>query len=97
MENFEMLNEVLKNWLHSIKEEIAEEVTKKVLESLDISNSKDKIYSAIEICEISKIAISTLNRWAADGLRYTNTGKRTKRFFTIEDIEIYKRKNKIKR
>lgn len=97
MDNFEILNELLKNWLISVEEKIVVEVTKRVLEIVDDSCNRDKQYSAKEICEISKISISTLNRWIKRDLGHTNTGRRTKRFFTVNDIESYKKKYKNRR
>lgn len=97
MENLQTFDSILKNWLISIEEKITEEVTNRVLERIGNDIANDRIYDASEICKVNKITIATLNRWVKNGLRYTNTGKRTKRFFTIQDIEKYKKENKTKR
>lgn len=97
MENLQTFDSILKNWLISIEEKITEEVTNRVLERIGKEIANDKIYDASEICKINKITIATLNRWVKNGLRYTSTGKRTKRFFTVQDVEKYKKENKTKR
>jgi len=97
MENFDLLNEALKIWLISAREIITTETAKQVSEAFEDYNAREKIYSATEICKICNISIATLNRWIKNGLYCSNTGNGTKRFFTIKDIEKYKKENRTNR
>ena len=94
METQELLNALIKNALSSYKEEFVMEIAELVLERIETDVGNDKSHKSNEIAAICNISISTLNRWAKDGLKYTSSGKGTQRYFTIKDVNNFKKKHK---
>jgi DNA invertase Pin-like site-specific DNA recombinase len=90
METHELFEELIKNVVFALKEELVREVTELVIDRIETDVGNDKSYKASEIIKICNVSLSTLNRWTTKGLRYTQTEKRTQRYFTIKDVNNFK-------
>lgn len=76
-------------------EDFIDRVARRVIELQKESREKaNKLYTAKEICDIYRISPATLERWIRVGLKYENTGSKTKRLFTIENVEKFKTKKR---
>ena len=73
-------------------DDFIDRIARKVIEIQNESSVKTKKrFTKSEICEMYRISPATLERWIRAGLKYENTGSRTTRYFTIENIENFKK------
>lgn len=75
--------------LVNIKDDVMQELELKFLE-LEIKNEKlEKPMTSKEICQHYKISSSTLERYIRNGLKFKNSGKKSKRLFTKNDFNNF--------
>lgn len=81
-----------KNYHHlliALKEEIIQELEKKFISSEIKIDNLDKPMTSKETCNHYNISSSTLERYVRSGLKFKNTGKKTKRIFTKNEFENF--------
>lgn len=75
--------------------ELVNRIAERVFEMQNEEAKKDsELHTAKEICIIYKISPATLERWIRRGLKYENTGVKSKRYFTQKNIELFKTKKR---
>lgn len=92
MENFKADEKVLEYILLSRKEKIEElkdEIINEVVNRIKELNQDELQFTSKQICKIYNISTSTLERYVRSGLKFKNSGKRTKRLFTKDDFEKF--------
>lgn len=81
--------------LLSRKEELLdfkEEIICEVINRISTIPRDEEQYTSKQICTIYNISSSTLERHVRCGLKFKNTGKKTKRIFTKIEFENYFKK-----
>lgn len=85
------LSELILFWFREkILPDLVDELSYTVLNKISASERDEKLLSSREVCETFNISPSTLERWIRQGLKFRNTGKRTKRQFLIKEVEKFK-------
>lgn len=88
------LEKIYNHLLFVLKEDIMQELEQKSNVSGIEIDDWEKPMTSKEACSYYKISASTLERYVRKGLKYSNSGKGTKRLFTKKQIENYlKKKN----
>jgi hypothetical protein len=78
-----------KEELIELKEEIICEVINRISK---LPKEEEEQHTSKQICTIYNISSSTLERHVRNGLKFRNTGKKTKRLFTKAEFENYLKK-----
>ena len=84
---------VILSILNKSDEEI-EELLKNNFKENNKEEKNNGYYTSKEICEIFKISSSTLDRWILKGLVCKCNGRKTKRLFTVNDVNDFINKKK---
>jgi hypothetical protein len=75
--------------------ELIDRITERVFElQNEVAKKESELHTSKEICIIYKISPATLERWIRKGLKYESTGVKSKRYFTIKNIELFKTKKR---
>ncbi|RTY69679.1 hypothetical protein [Flavobacterium sp. LB2P53] len=75
--------------------ELIDRIAERVFElQNEVAKKECELHTSKEICIIYKISPATLERWIRKGLKYESTGVKSKRYFTIKNIEIFKTKKR---
>lgn len=74
-------------------EKIKLEIIYAVLEKIGQLENDEVFYTSKEVCTTYKISASTLERHIRKGLKFTNSGIKTKRIFTKSEVNKYFAKN----
>lgn len=85
------LEEIYNHLLFVLKEDIMQELEQKINVSKIEIDGGEKPMTSKEVCVHYKISASTLERYVRKGLKYSNSGKGTKRLFTKKQIEQFKK------
>lgn len=75
--------------------ELIDRIAERVMEMQnEVAKKESELHTSKEICIIYKISPATLERWIRKGLKYENTGAKSKRYFTRKNIELFKTKKR---
>jgi hypothetical protein len=72
--------------------ELKEQIVAEAIERISNVNQEEIQYTSKQICTAYNISSSTLERYVRNGLKFKNTGKKTKRIFTKNEFENYLKK-----
>ncbi|MFE3849207.1 helix-turn-helix domain-containing protein [Flavobacterium sp. LB3P45] len=72
--------------------ELKEEIICEVINRISKLPKDEEQHTSKQICTIYNISSSTLERFVRSGLKFRNTGKKTKRLFTKAEFENYLKK-----
>lgn len=72
--------------------ELKEEIICEVINRISKIPRDEEQHTSKQICTIYNISSSTLERYVRNGLKFRNTGKKTKRLFTKVEYENYLKK-----